>query len=136
MFEIYGNQSHFWQWDIDQKIILDGIPQDAEVHFSNAKTDGAFVVVPYALDEHTVADVPNVLLQQYTEILCYVKVSGKTVDAARYGVWHRHKPDDYIYTETEIKSFENLEQWVKDEISSIPQSATYLDNAEFSALTN
>lgn len=64
-------------------------------------SDGAFV-----------SDIPNILLAQREDILCYVyqelESSGKTLFTVRLRVIRREKPSGYQYTEEELSGYSKL----------------------------
>ena len=110
MFKIYDGRAEFYQWDLDRKIVVSD-PAISEVHFCNKTDDCSLVVEVYELDGQRVANVPNVLLQNNWDIRVYGYCgSCYTKQAARFKVVARTKPADYIYTETEIKTFDGLEK--------------------------
>lgn len=120
MFRIKNNRKHFYQWDVNQKM---SVPANCtEIHWAfpqNALSqddDTALVVVPYEINGEFIADVPNVLLQKdgLISAYCYVKdgAEGYTKCHKTFSVIPRKKPDDYIYTETEVWSYEELERRV------------------------
>ena len=62
MFKIYDGRDHFFQWDLNQKLIISD-DSVTEVHFSNRTTECALVVEVYEYNGYRVADAPNILLQ-------------------------------------------------------------------------
>lgn len=110
MFEIVGGRKSFFQWDLNQKLAVfdDSI---TEVHFCNKSADCALVCEVYN-DEGgaRVVDVPNILLQANRCIRAYGVAADHTEHYARFEVISRSKPADYVYTETEVKTFSTLEQ--------------------------
>lgn len=122
MLELYGNKPHLYQWDINQKVIID----DAivtQVHYDNG-TGTVFICEPYEYNGVTVADVPNVLLHTYLAIKVYAVCD----ECVRYErviqVERRTKPSDYVYTETEVFKYENLESRIDEiEKNGISQDA-------------
>ena len=109
MFRIADGREHFWQWDIDRQIIVDD-PSITEVHFCNRTEDVSLVVE--VVDG--LANVPNILLQSSFDM----RVFGYDGKATRYDavfkVKAKTKPSDYVYTETEIKSYEYLENKIRE----------------------
>lgn len=103
MFKIADSRDYFYQWDIDRQIIVDD-PTIKEVHFCN-RTDECSLVVEVV---NRLANVPNVILQRSFD----VRVFGYDGKATRYDevfkVKARSKPSDYVYTEVEIKRYEDL----------------------------
>lgn len=91
---------YFVQWDKGQIIIVDECPPDTFVHFSNTKSDKAYVLQTDA--NHEVL-VPDILLQEALPLTAWVYVieDGIHYTEARreFQVIKRPKPEDYIYTE-------------------------------------
>lgn len=117
MLTIYDGRSHFWQWDIGQKLKVDA-GHACEVHFRNPDGPTALVVGTHTIDGQTVANVPNILLQDSGSVLAWVYICEGdecTRQEKRFEVWPRQKPADYVYTETELKTYEALEKRI-DEI--------------------
>lgn len=109
MFKIEDGREHFYQWDIDRRIIIDN-PAIGEVHFSNIFSSEALVVNTYQENGITLANVPNILLQKDWPIDVYTCNAGCTNYKAKFEVESRNKPADYVYTETEVLDFEALEE--------------------------
>lgn len=109
MFQILDGREHFYQWDVDRKIIVldDSI---AEVHFCNRTDDCSLVCEVYNIDGIHLVDVPNILLQNDWRINVYAYDGNYTKHSQCFKVVKRSKPADYVYTETEIKRYENLEE--------------------------
>lgn len=110
MFEILDGRKSFFQWDLNQKLNVydDSI---TEVHFCNKSTDCALVCEVYNDESGArVVDVPNILLQANRCIRAYGVAADHTEHYARFEVISRSKPADYVYTETEVKTFSTLEQ--------------------------
>lgn len=101
MFKINDGREHFYQWDLNRKLEV----KDAsikEVHFCN-RTDDCSLVVEVV---DGVANVPNILLQDNFRINVYGYDGEATKHSATFAVKARSKPADYVYTETEVKSWE------------------------------
>lgn len=77
-----------------------------EVHITNNRLPNAMTVVVYEHNGKAVVNVPNILLQTTHPILAYRYVddgkSGYTVEKYEFTVNQKPKPDDYVYTETEL----------------------------------
>ena len=99
------------QWDLNRKIKLNNvaISDNAEIHFANNKTMQALVVD--VVD--SVAEIPNILLQSDNEINTWVYDDLRTKKEITIKVKARNKPSDYVYTETEIKRYEDLEKRIE-----------------------
>lgn len=100
------------QWDKNRKVIVTGLEGGAEVHFASPGDDHGAYVVELAADGS--AAVPNILLTMAGVINVYVYPADRTVFAAALPVMAREKPDDYVYTETEILSYKTLDEKIGD----------------------
>lgn len=115
MLDIFNGRKAFYQWDSGQKLTVShaGI---CEVHFHHPGHDSALVVKIYELEGQRVADVPNILLQEAGEIIAYIYLcigDECTVFRKKFEVIPRQKPADYVYTETETKTYKALEDRIK-----------------------
>ena len=113
-------RNELWQWDTGRQIkITPG--ENAivdEIHFSNAYSKDALVVKPQVNAQgNIVADIPNILLWQVFPINVYVVMdfpNGKgTIYEEQLKINPRKKPSDYVYTETEILNYLDLEKRIK-----------------------
>lgn len=107
VFSIEGGRKHFYQWDLSQKIVVKD-PTINEVHFCNGTRDCSLVTVV----KDGKADVPNVLLQTAGKVKVYGYSVNHTVVEYVYKVVERTKPEDYVYEETEVLRYEDLERRV------------------------
>lgn len=112
MLAIYDGRKAFFQWDSGQKLLVshEGV---CDVHYKHPGEDTALVVKTYDLDGKTVADVPNILLQEAGTITAYVYIcvgDACTIHKAIFTVIPRQRPADYVYTETEVKRYDTLVQ--------------------------
>ena len=99
------------QWDLNRKVIVTGYEGGAEVHFASPGDDhGAYVVK--LVDGQ--AEIPNILLTMAGTINVYVYPADRTVFATALWVMAREKPDDYVYTETEVLSYKTLDEKIGD----------------------
>lgn len=109
---LYDDRETFYQWDLNQKIKSDRFNEGDEVHFGNGKSGEALVVVAYKYGDVIVADVPNILLQKAQKIFAYQYVKDGereyTANETAFAVFSRPKPEDYVYTETEIKRIDKI----------------------------
>ena len=112
--KILNGRSRFRQWDLNQKLVCEGVEAGTQVHFASPDSETALVVKSYELDGKTVADVPNILLQAAIPLYAYVYIQESdekyTKHRAIFGVDERPKPEDYIYTETEVLSYSELDK--------------------------
>ncbi len=107
MFKIYDGRKEFFQWDIDQKLIVSD-PTINEVHFCNQTGDCALVCEVYEEGALRLVNVPNVLFQDIWPIKAYAHCDCATITARTFNIVARSKPADYVYTETEVKRWDEL----------------------------
>lgn len=112
--EIADGRTRFYQWDSGQHLIVYDGGICNEVHFANAGGQEALVCRIWEQDGLRLADVPDVLLQNPGAIKAYACTSGadggKTQHSQYFMVLERSKPEDYIYTETEVRTYGKLEE--------------------------
>lgn len=104
------------QWDYGLSVLFsadDAIVDGQEIHFA-AQGDGvALVVRAKSTEDGIIADVPNQLLTDSRTLRIYAYVDdgehGRTVKRWQLPVFARPKPDDYVYTETEVFSYKTLD---------------------------
>lgn len=111
MFKIYDGRDSFFQWDLEQKLIIEDASIN-EVHFCNRTDDCSLVCEVYDENGLRVVNVPNILLQDNWAINVYAYCTNYTKYSATFKVNKRSKPEDYMYTETEVKTWDELEQRV------------------------
>lgn len=112
MFKIYDGREEFWQWDVNQKLIVD-IP--CQVHFCNGVTDCSLVVETVTDEQgRHIAEVPNVLLQTARNIEAYTYICGEeesyTLTSKVFTVRKRLRPTDYVFTPAEIHTWKDLDE--------------------------
>lgn len=109
IFKIEDGREKFYQWDLNRRILVedDSITQ---VHFANAATTTAYVVSV----SNGMANVPNIILQQNFDIKVYGYDKEFTKFEKTFEVEKRSKPQDYVYTETEILNYETLANEIKE----------------------
>ena len=118
IFKIEDGREKFYQWDLNRRILVedDSITQ---VHFANAATTTAYVVSVSA----GMANVPHITLQQNFDIKVYGYDKEFTKFEKTFEVEKRSKPQDYVYTETEILNYETLANEIKEVKENIPSTA-------------
>ena len=103
-----------YQWDLNQRIILTNIKAGTEVHFSDEHNtfDDCPITITYENDGNIYANIPNIFLQKNGIITVYIYVKEEneayTEHKTEILVLRRPKPSDYVYTETEVKTWEQL----------------------------
>ena len=107
MFTIYDGRKEFYQWDLNRKLIVDDETIE-QVHFSNKTDDCSSVCLVYKQDGKNVVDVPNILLQESWRINVYGYDKDYTKYSEIFNVVPRTKPDNYVYTETEVLNYNTL----------------------------
>ena len=113
MILLENGRSCLYQWDIDQRLEIES-DEITEVHFANAVTNPALVCEVYEEDGHRYANVPNILLQQIWPVQAYGCCDCRVREVEILKVVRREKPADYVYTETEVKTFSDLEARIKE----------------------
>lgn len=105
------DRTFLWQWDVNMRLQLEGIPADTQIDFELA-TSEPLAVKAYEEDGAMYADIPNILLQKHGKLTVYVYLTddecGFTKLKESFYVARRPKPADYVYTETEVQTFSSL----------------------------
>lgn len=110
MFTLEDGREQLYQWDLDRRIIVTDV-DICEVHFCNRTSDCSLVVPVYTENNTMYANIPNILLQDARPIRAYAYCDDKyTLTEQQFSVKSRTKPADYVYTETEAKSYEYLDK--------------------------
>lgn len=102
-----------WQWDAGRTVSAAGAD---EVHFARPGDDEALVS---AVGADGLADVPNQLLLEPGDLLCWARVGEETVGSAAVPVLARSRPSDWVYTPTQVETVEGVKAWVEERISQI-----------------
>ena len=98
-----------FQWDLNKQIPC-SFP---EAHFACVGSEDALIVKANGGN----VSIPNVLLQEGKDIMVWMMEDGAVADSGRIRIVTRAKPADYIYTETEVITFESLVAKVEDVIA-------------------
>lgn len=112
MIELENNRRALYQWELNQRVIVDGYPAGTRVEFS-ARYDcknSALPVSAYEADGHVYASIPNILLQAAGYIHVYVSPSASSAQKPQekdIKVVRREKPENYEYIETPLVTIEN-----------------------------
>ena len=124
MLKIAGVRNYLYQWDLNQKVITDDRTVD-EVHFANDGHTENALIVQLKGEQTRYADIPNILLQSGENIIAYEHCNNNgeyTLRKYTLEVVKRQKPDDYVYTETETKTYDSLKSELDKKIDN-PLSA-------------
>lgn len=120
LFTLADGRRAFHQWDTGRQLIVHDEACN-EVHFCNGSDDSSLVCKVFDKDDLRLVNVPNILLQDTRSITVFAFVEeesgGYTRRAVVYNVRARSKPDDYVYTETEVLNYQTLakrmDEWEK-----------------------
>lgn len=131
-----------YQWDTGRTVFIapDSGYNVHEVHFTTKKMDYAYVVKTYIENGGTYCAIPNILLQQYQDIICYEvrenDAGEESISTTTFDVVKRNRPVDYVYTEPEkytYKELENRVQILEDNLedlkASVDEAAVLANNA-------
>lgn len=133
MFKIYGDRAELWQWDLNQKLIVENDTIN-EVHFCDGIGNCSLVCEVYELDGLRIANIPNVILQDNCDmnIFAFIKAEDGSYTKHRevIKVNRRSKPADYVYTETEVKTWEKLNKKVDELEETLKNILTIIQGGE------
>lgn len=95
------------------KLTCDDFKVGDTIHFITVEHSEPLGILTYQLDDKVVVDVPNILLQSAYPITAFRYICEgecvQTVDEATFKVVARCKPSDYIYEETEVLNWKELD---------------------------
>lgn len=109
---ILDGRRNFWQWDTDQQLLVEDTACGM-VHYCDGTEERALVAKIKTLEDgRRAADVPNILLQTYGILVAYLyqedEHGASTRKDYQFRVLPRPKPEDYVYTETEVLNYQTL----------------------------
>lgn len=117
MFKLADGRDCLYQWDSNLKLIVED-ESISEVHFMARYSKEIYTVEVIRTESEAYVNIPNILLQQTYSIIAYaVSNSGSgnyTKTESAFEVVARPKPSDYVYTETELKTFETFREQFED----------------------
>jgi hypothetical protein len=118
MIRIEDDKSALYQWDLNRRVELLNIKPGTEVHFTDEHEKvNCPVVISYEENGKIFANIPNIFLQRNGIITAYVYIHEDNKAFTEYHieilVLSRPKPADYVYTETEVKTWDALDERVK-----------------------
>ena len=122
-FKIFDGRTEFFQWDLKQKLILEGFNNVEQVHFDDGCHENAFVNETYRVDNKLLVDVPSDALTIGGSIKVYAydidSINGdRTLYVQRFIVNRRAKPADYVYEERDVRHLEDLIRMTEDFINN------------------
>jgi len=108
MLQIPNDRSCFYQWDLNQKLIVNDTVHN-QVHFADADDSIALVMDLYEKDGQRYVDIPNIFFQNSGRLFAYMCGSSEIEDHThavyKFKIKPRPKPDNYVYTETEVHNY-------------------------------
>lgn len=107
MFRIYDGREEFYQWDLDRKLIVEDASVN-QVHYCNRTSDCSLVCEVRTEGNLRVVDVPNIILQTDWKVHAYAYDTNYTKHEELFNIVKRTKPEDYVYTETEVLNYNTL----------------------------
>lgn len=114
MFELTDGREALYQWDTGRMINVDSAC--TQLHFSNVEY-GVSVDVDVDAETNT-AKIPDALLTVHGLLYVYGFIgssgNGYTKVSQVFDVKPRPKPADYVYTEDELKTYEELEAKIQE----------------------
>ena len=105
--ELSNGLDHVYQWDRDITITITEPENVPEVHFRWGSK-----AVPLAVTNQQVA-IPVELMQLPKDLVLWAYTPDHTMDMAKIPLYQRAKPDGYVYTPTEVKTWESLDERIK-----------------------
>lgn len=109
MLQIYKDEK-LYQWDTNRAVVVNDL-NIQEVHFANCLCNEALVCEVKPGFGGRIAVIPNELLQEYVDIKAWAyDANNHTKYCATFPIEKRTKPADYVYTPTEVKRYEALEE--------------------------
>lgn len=112
MFAIANGRKVLWQWDLNQQLTVAG--SCTEVHYLDKGSPSTLTVAV----KDGKADIPNILLQKAGRLIVYAYIidaqDHHTKVCETFGITPRPKPAEYVYTETEVKTWNDLQSQIGD----------------------
>lgn len=124
---IADGRASFYQWDVDRKLRLEGVEPEQLVQFG--RPDGcAYSVLTFEENGEIFAHVPNAWLQNAGCFPVYVRCEDTyTTCKHNFCIQERPKPDDYVYTEDEHLTWQQLDERIKElETHGTGQSGNFI----------
>lgn len=102
-----------FQWDTGRTVTVTA-EGATEAHFATKGSERAMVVELRGGR----AKIPSSLLALGCAMEVWASDGTETLERAIFPVRPRAKPDDYIQTDDEVRTWEDVQQWVKDAIAA------------------
>lgn len=117
--KLENGQLYCWQWEINQRLIIDTL-EGYEIENLSCKMGilkdkiGIVEVEIYKENEIIFLNIPDILLQYEGLIEVWIQTnlefSSITLAHWRFRVKKREKPEDYIYTDTDVLTWQELDK--------------------------
>ena len=114
-FQLENGQLFCWQWDLNQKVLIEGLGADWEnmrMMIGNSKSkEGLYRLKISNVEGVFIGVIPDEVLQQdgYADVYIYDEESDTTIWTWRFTIKRKAKPMDYIYEVTETLAISNTE---------------------------
>lgn len=108
-----------YQWDTGRTVVVTTAGA-TEAHFATKGSERAMVV---ELRDGR-AEIPSSLLALGCAMAVWASDGRETLERAIFPVRQRAKPDDYISTEDEIRTWADVEAWVREQLSHAGEPGT------------
>lgn len=122
MFKLDDERTLLFQWDLNRFLVInESLVKDGctLVDFSLSRNGEALTCEMKEQEGMHIVEIPNILLQSHGILYVYADVVGANKRKTRlefvFRIHQRSKPATYVYTETEVASYEALAKRV-DEI--------------------
>lgn len=114
-----NGQLYCWQWETNQRLVIDTL-EGYEIEELSCKMGipkdkiGIIEVEIYKENEMIFSNIPDTLLQHEGLIEVWIQTnlefSPATLAHWRFRVKKREKPEDYVYTETDVLTWQELDK--------------------------
>ena len=121
MFKLIDCPNGLYQWDLNRKLNVED-KTIREVHFSNVNSKTAIVVEV----KEGLVDIPNIILQDSYKLKVYASNGENVRFDDTFDIKPRVKPQDYIYEETQIIKWEELENRLNELENSVENTGYYI----------
>lgn len=107
MIWIEDGRKHLFQWDLNRRLVVDNA-EATEVHYHTSNKEEDLRVLIENENDIRVAKIPNELLQKSGVFRIYLYDSEHVLETAQFEVKAKCKPEEYIYTETDVIRIEDV----------------------------
>lgn len=123
-----NNLEFLYQWDINRCLILTDFKAGTILQFTNSDIDNSLSVESKIKNDLVICNIPNILLTYDKDITAYVWDGEKVIFSKKIKVFPRNKPDDYIYSETNLLSITKLNEKINNLENNKADSLELIDN--------